>query len=412
MTTVPRRIIAAASRPFRAMAKCSLRRKIVVGMVALVAIIVAANAVSGSRAAPSYSTAKVERHTITELVSQTGTITTDGKTDIVSPATGIVEELYVSNGAYVNEGTELFKIKSTATEQEKAAALANYQAAQAQLNAANSNLLKLQATMFAKWDTFKELAESDDYETGDGVPKYEQRALPEFHIPEKEWLAAEKDYKQQQTVIAQAQSAANSAYLAYQATQNAVVKATADGTVSNLSVTRGSTVSPQSTRPLALLTQNIVTEAVVSLSETDIAKVREGQEVAIEVNAVKDKGYKGVVNRVDSIGTEVKNVIRYNVYIQILDGDTALRPGMNVDADITTNTVRNVLSLPNAAVKPYQGGRAVRVADAKGEINYKPVKIGVKGEERTEILEGLKEGDEVVVALSNEQLKRPGLFGQ
>ena len=62
-------------------------------------------------------------------------------------------------------------------------------------------------------------------------------------------------------------------------------------------------------------------------------------------------------------------------------------------------------------MKPYQGGRAVRVINpANKQIEYIPVQIGVRGEQYTQILKGIEEGREVVTALSNEQIQRPGLF--
>jgi multidrug efflux pump subunit AcrA (membrane-fusion protein) len=85
---------------------------------------------------------------------------------------------------------------------------------------------------------------------------------------------------------------------------------------------------------------------------------------------------------------------------------------MNVDVKIITNKLEQVLSVPNAAVKPYKGGRAVRVPGAKkGEVLYKAVKIGVKGESRTQIVSGIGEGQLVITSLTSEQNKRPGPFG-
>lgn len=363
-----------------------------------------------------YTTVKAVRGTVEEIVSETGSIAVNGKTDIYSPTNGVVEEVFVTNGESVTVGQELFTIQSSATEQEKAAALASYLTAQNTLDTANATLYSLQSTMFSKWNTFKELAENDTYENSDGSPKYDARANPQYHIAEKDWLAAENNYKKQQAVISQAQTALSAANLAYQATKNATVKATADGTIANLSVTTGSTVKASTptlpAAPLATIATISTTEVVVSLSENDITKVADGQKASIEVNAVNDKMYDGIVNRVDMIGTDDNGVIRYKVYIEVLDADDQLRPGMNVDVTISTKKLSDVLSVPNAAVKPYQGGRAVRIPDKKtGEIIYIPVTTGIRGEKRTQILKGLKEGQEVITSLSNEQLKRPGLFG-
>lgn len=363
-----------------------------------------------------YTTVKAVRGTVEEIVSETGSIAINGKTDIYSPTNGVVKEVFVTNGESVIIGQELFTIQSSATEQEKATAQAAYLTAKNTLDTATATLFSLQSTMFSKWNTFKELAENDTYENSDGSPKYDARANPQYHIAEKDWLAAESNYKKQQAVISQAQTALSAANLAYQATKNATVKATADGTIANLSVTTGSTVKASTitlpAAPLATIATISTTEVVVSLSENDITKVADRQKASIEVNAVNDKMYDGIVNRVNMIGTDDNGVIRYKVYIEVLDADDQLRPGMNVDVTISTKKLSDVLSVPNAAVKPYQGGRAVRIPDKKtGEIIYIPVTTGIRGEKRTQILKGLKEGQEVITSLSNEQLKRPGLFG-
>jgi multidrug efflux pump subunit AcrA (membrane-fusion protein) len=103
-------------------------------------------------------------------------------------------------------------------------------------------------------------------------------------------------------------------------------------------------------------------------------------------------------------------VVRYAAYIQIENPDEKLRPGMSVDADIITKTAKKVLIVPNSSVKPYQGGRAVRVPGENGIVEYIPVEIGIRGVKNTQILKGISEGQEIITSLSNESIKRPGLF--
>jgi HlyD family secretion protein len=230
------------------------------------------------------------------------------------------------------------------------------------------------------------------------------------------WRASEIQYKEQQTAVAQTQADVSAKYLLYQATNNAEVKAPLSGIVSNLAISEGSAVAAKTAtvnQPVLTIVTNPTVEAVVLLNESDIANVAPGQKATLMVNALNGAVYEGEVSRADSIGTSVGGVIRYMVYITIANPDEALRSGMTADTDIVTNTVPGVLSVPNAAVKPYQGGRAVRVPDKKtGKMTYVPVTIGVKGKERTEIKSGIDETADIILTLSNEQLKRsPGLFG-
>lgn len=392
--------------------KLTKTKKILLGIALLLLIGIGIQIYRANTKKPNYTFGTVTRSDITEIVSETGKISTTGITPVLSPANGIVTNIYVENGDDVTVGETLFIINSTATEQQKSLALSNYLSAKSSLEAANSNALKLQATMFGQWKTFKDLAESDTYEEADGKPKDGMRTLAEFHISQKEWLAAEKDFQNQQTTISQAQAAVNSTYLLYQATQNATVKATAAGHISNLSVTPEGSVTATDTKPLALIVGHSKTEATVLLSENDVTKIQKGQTATIEMKALRGKTYHGIVNRVDSIGIENKGVIRYDAYIEITDGTDAIRPGMNVDVVIITNTKKDVLSVPNAAVKPYKGGRSVRVIGKNKQIEYLPVEIGIRGKEKTEIKSGLQNKQEIIISLPNEQLKRPGgMFG-
>lgn len=395
----------------------SLKKKLFFIGITTILLLIALAKLSQLNQPPPYTTQKVQKADIIETVSETGNIISGGSANVYSPTNGVVTDVFVSNGTIVSKGQELFAVESSATQQEVQSAYANYLAAKSALDTALSTQDALRADMFAKWKNYLDIATNSTYENGDDTPNTANRTAAEFHIAEDTWHAAEKKYKDQQTAIAQANAAVSSTWLSYQATQNSTVKAPMDGTVSNLSVTTGSpvtinnAVAPQT--PVLALTKGRTNEVVIPLSETDIAKVHPGQKAKIDVDAVNNKTYKGVVERTDSLGTKNQGVVTYNVYLKLLDGDENIRQGMSVDVEITTKELKNVLSVPNSAVKPYQGGRAVRIPGVKkGEVKYLPVVIGSKGLERTQIMEGLSEGQTIIVSLANEQLKRPGLFGR
>lgn len=409
------RIISIPKALFNRFKALSFKKKLLIIIVFVIAIFIVLQAIGNGSKEPGYTTAKVTKADITEVVSESGSIVTAGRTDIYSPTNGIVEEVYVKNGDVVEEGQQLFKVESSATEQEVHQARANYLAAVASLNSAKSTADTLRAGMYDKWKRYTDMATNSTYENDNNTPNEEQRKAAEFQIVQDTWKAAEAQYKDQQTAIAQAQSAVASTSLTYQATQNAVVKAANSGQVANLSVRKGNSVNahtPTSVNPPVLTIANFAsTEVSLYIGETDIAKVKDGQKATVDVNAVRDKKYDGVVSRVDSVGTLVQGVMRYGVYVEVAAPDNALRPGMSTDVDITTEELNGILTVPNSAVKPYQGGRAVRVFDEKTkEIKYIPVKVGIRGDSKTQILDGVTEGQEVIVSLSNESIKRPGLF--
>lgn len=393
----------------------SFKKKALV-VCAIIAVFIIGAVIIGRSGGPKVISSQAEFADITEVVSETGSIVASGRIDVYSPTNGSISTLYVENEDFVEEGRELFAVESSATEQEQQAAYANYLTAVAAQNSAKSNLNVLRSSMYEAWEDFRDLATNGTYEKGDGKPNEKNREAAEFQIAQDDWLAAEAKYKDQQKVVAQTEAQVSSTWLLYEATQNAVVKAPTSGTVSNLSVTQGSSVAVKSittvVSPVLTIAKKTSTEVVVSLSETDITKIQNGQEATIDASAVDEKTYKGIVKRVDSIGTSIAGVNRYSVYVELVNPDNKLRSGMTVDTTVVTKKIKNVLSVPNSAVKPYQNGRAVRILDkSTRQIKYIPVEIGVRGKERTQILKGITEGEEVITSLSNEQLKRPGLFG-
>lgn len=352
---------------------------------------------------------------IREVVSESGEISSDGDIVVNSPTNGVVEELYVENGQQVTQGQDLFKVKSSATEQQKQAAYAAYLSAKADLDADTAELYSLQSTMFSAWKTYTDIATASTYQNADGSAKDVNRVLPEFTTAQDDWLVAEANYKNQQGVIAKDRAALNSASLSYQATQTATVKAPIDGTVSNISVGVGNSVVAltaltPSPKPVLAIASIGTVEAVIPIDQADISKVATGQKAVIRPDAYKDKKYNGTVVRTDSLGQNTLGVVTYKVYIKV-EADKDIKPGMTLDGDIVTKELSNVLTVPNSAVVLYQGEKAVRVLGQKNTLVYIPVKVGVKGETRTEILSGIEEGREIVVSLTNLKVSRPSLLG-
>lgn len=363
-----------------------------------------------------YELAQVTQETITDYVSETGNVTVAGVTPIYSTTTGIIEEVLVANDQLVSKGDVLFKVVSTASLQERQSALANYMAAKNQLESAETTKLSLQAQLFGRWDSFKNLAESDEYENPDGSVKNETRDQAGFLISQREWQAAEAAYAKQEQVVSQARVAMSAAWQAYQATQDSKVTALLDGTVANLSITTGDLVQAAgvSTPSPALLLSAIDSPTIVKLSvgETDAVKLVPGQEASVKLDALAGVELKALVERVDSVATPTQGVVNYNVYVRVDDPDQVVRAGMTADVDIIVSTRENVLVVPSVAVKPYEGGRAVRVLNDKNQVEYKSVETGVRSNDKTEIVSGVELGQEVVVAVVGEGASGPGLFGR
>lgn len=394
--------------------KILLKRKVIAVVIATVITFAAWSYFQNTNRKSGYVFETAKKTALTEVVSESGNIESDGKIAIYSPTNGIVSEIYIENDKPVIKGQDLFKVISSATEAERQAAYTSYLTAKATLDADTANLFSLQSTMFSYWKTYRELAISSTYQNGDGSPKTESRALPEFASTQDDWLAAEADYKNQQGVINKDQAAVNSAYLNYLATQTTTVVAPVDGIASNLAISTGNSVTARSAlspspKAVLVIRNSDTLEAVVPVGQSNIAKIRVGQPIIIKPDAYQDRKYEGKIVRIDSVGENNLGVVTYNVYAQVT-GDEYLKPGMTFDGDIVTQKLENVLTVPNSAVILDKGVKTVRILTGKTLQNI-PVSVGIKGETRTQILKGVEEGQEIIVALTNEKAAKPSLLG-
>lgn len=368
--------------------------------------------INGNR---GYIVEPVKRASIKEVVSDSGKIISGGSVDVYSPTKGFITELFVENGQTVKENDNLFTVKSSATTQEQETAYSTYLSAVSTLKASESLAHSLKSSMYTKWKTYFDLATNDTYEKSDGVPNEVNRNAAEFQSAKEDWLATERKVIDQDTAVAANRAAVAAAWTAYQTTQTTTIKAELPGLVRNLSVSLGNSVGV-----LSVLTPNVAPvlkiaaetkpEAVLAVGQTNIAKVKIGQKTLIHPDPYKDKNFEGVVIRIDDLGQNIAGVVTYNVYVEINNSNELLRSEMTVDGDIITNEKNDVLAVPNSAIVLYKDGKAVR-ATKGNSLEYLPVKTGIKGETITEILEGVSEGQKIIVALTNEKVKRPSLLG-
>ena len=384
----------------------------------------------------NYVTDTVKRAEITEVVSESGIIEIASKTDVFSPTRGIITELYVKNGDIVGIDQPLFTVKSTATQDQKAAAYANYIKARDALNAATTQKQILQSQLEqarkAILDAQKAVNDKNDRVAASQPNPATLRQYTQLEIQSIDSALTsarynfdiiEKQYIESDLAITSAKATLSSAQLSYDSTKDRIVKSPSIGTIANLSVKPGDSVTSSSLEsgsvnlngldtlnsiPVLSVANFTSNRIVISLNETDINKIIVGQKASIYPESDKSRMYQGSVERIDEIGYADAGVVKYNTYISVQSPDNYLKSGMTVDVDIITAIADNVLSVPNAAVKPYQGGRAVRVVDQNNQLKFIPVKIGLKGEQRTQIIEGISEGESVVISLTNEQIQRGG----
>jgi macrolide-specific efflux system membrane fusion protein len=132
-------------------------------------------------------------------------------------------------------------------------------------------------------------------------------------------------------------------------------------------------------------------------TETDVAKVKKGQEASVTFDAMQGARATGKVTGIDQTSTTTNNVVQYGVTVTLTDPPPGLRIGATATVQVTTASAQNVLYVPTAAVRTAGGQSTVTVL-SNGKQVGKQVRIGTQGDQGTEIKSGLNEGDQVVIA--------------
>src|SRR5688572_20805943 len=117
------------SSQFNRFKALSRKKKILVIVVVFILIFIVIPGIVNSNKKPSYESAIVKKDNVTEVVTETGTITVSGRVEVQSPTNGVVRQVLVKNGDVVTKGQILFTVESSATEQEQRSAYADYLAA-------------------------------------------------------------------------------------------------------------------------------------------------------------------------------------------------------------------------------------------------------------------------------------------
>ncbi len=158
----------------------------------------------------------------------------------------------------------------------------------------------------------------------------------------------------------------------------------------------------------------------VKVDEADIAQIKPGQPVNIELDAYPDKKKRGTVRKVYPLAVTESNVtyVRAQVEVSPRDVDQTLRPEMNATCDFIIKEAKNAVSIPVEALHEDGGKTSVTVVkDPKKPLwektnqESRPVKVGVMGDEAVQITSGLKAGDMVITKIEDPAEKAAAASG-
>ena len=186
-----------------------------------------------------------------------------------------------------------------------------------------------------------------------------------------------------------------------------------EGIISSTVVKKNESVSSNAIITTLITKQKI---AEIILNEIDIAKVKNGQEVNITFDAIEDLNIIGEVIEIDTLGSITQGVVTYDIKIAFDIQDERVKPGMSLSVSIITEIRENILFISSSAISE-QGemsyvnivkGIAAKtnqitkntskiVSESTHEFQKQPIQIGISNDTMTEVIDGLKEGDIIVM---------------
>ncbi|WP_376792981.1 efflux RND transporter periplasmic adaptor subunit [Thermoflexus sp.] len=186
-----------------------------------------------------------------------------------------------------------------------------------------------------------------------------------------------------------------------------------DGVVTAVNIAEGGSAGTGA--PAITLADLNQLEVVVNLPEVDVAQVMPGQEAEVIPEAMPNTRLKGRVVAVAPVGVQTQGVVNFPVTIALEESTPSVRAGMTVQVQIIVARRENALVVPRRAVTT-RGGQAFVTVLRGDQTEQIPVRVGMRGDTMVEILEGLREGDIVVLpattaAAQGTRVPGPGFFG-
>lgn len=309
-------------------------------LIVVILLIVAAAVVgfavfkNGKNGGPKYRKEALTRGDIESLVVSSGTINPVTLVEVGSQVSGKIAKLYVDYNSQVKEGEVLAEIDQSLLRTKIDQNNANYLSAKAALEKAKVTL----DTMKKKYDRALSLFEKN-------LISYEEKEATEAN-----YLGAVTDLQASEARLAQAKSLLDSSRvdLTY-----AIIRSPIDGVVISRNINLGQTVAASFQAPKLFEIANDLSKMQVecSVDEADIGRVKEGQKVRFTVDAFPDETFSGSVKQVRFSAVVTSNVVTYMTIAEVENPLMKLRPGMTATVSIITGEAKNVLRVPNSALR-------------------------------------------------------------
>jgi len=392
------------------------RKRLYIGGAALVVVLGGAAGLATLKGASAEVDASrlatVERGTMVKSVVATGKVEPITKIEIKSKANGIIKVLNADVDRAVKAGDILVELDREQLAATLRGAEANLLAARASLEGAEAQLKKNVVEAEGPDEQFARRA-YERAQTLFGQSLIAQSALDDAHslvdvaanrkrAAESQLAIARAKVTEARAQVAQAKAAADRAA---EDVANATLRAPIRGTVLSRDVEIGSPVSSilnLGANATLVMTLGDIAQVFVrgKVDEADIGRVRLGQAARIRVETFKDKVFNGKVTQISPMGVEKDNVTNFEVRVSIDNPGQELKANMTANAEIVLEEHPDALIIPEAAVTyDAQKNAFVDVVAPGTKTGRKKVavKLGVGNGTRIQIVDGLKQGDKVIL---------------
>jgi HlyD family secretion protein len=307
------------------------------------------------------------------LVSASGELDAEKRVNVSPKRQGVLEQLLVEEGDVVRTGQPLARMDSG----DLADRISELQA---QLLSAQAQLVRSRSELERNEKLFRQQAISlSDYNTVRSTFLVDQAAVEAA----RQRLAARRVEESDLVVRAPFSGVITQRY----ADPGAFVTPT-----TTASATAGATSSS-----IVELAQGL--EVVAKVPESDIGRIRLGQEAEVRVDAFPDRRFAAVVKRITPRAVKVNNVTSFDVILRFSREQPDLRIGMTADVNFRTGQVRAETLVPTVAIVTEEGRPGVLLVGKDRQPTFQPVELGISGGKDTQILSGLEPGTRIFIDL-------------
>lgn len=314
---------------------------------------------------------KAQHKNISNVTTLSGRIYADKDVMILPKVPGKVTSLNVQIGDKVNKGKVLFTLEKKdiqkQVDQAKIAldaAKTNYELSKEQIDNAKVN-----------FERTKEL--------------YEQGAISQAQFEQAKLGASDKSLEALQISVNQAQLAYDQAV---EALNNASVTAPIGGTISSVNIDVGEMASNAQPAITIVDMDNVYVQ--INITENLISGIQQNQEVTVVIPSAKEEEFTGKIDSISPVSDPRTQL--YPIKIYIPNTEHTIKPGMLAQVSLSTDTRENVVAVKSEAVVERNGESFIYIVEDNKAVEKK-VKIGLDTGDYVEIIEGVKEGDNIIV---------------